>query len=131
MRSTARRRRGGLALFAAILAVAGTMYGVSRTTSANAASLTGPQLVAEMGAGWNLGNQLEANNNGIPSETAWGNPAVTQALIDRVKASGFKTIRIPVSYLGNIGAGPNYTISAAWLNRSRKSSTTPTTRAFT
>jgi len=70
-----------------------------------------------MGAGWNLGNQLEANANGYPSETAWGQPTVTQALIDRVKAAGFKTIRIPVSYLRNIGPGPNYAIDSAWLNR--------------
>ena len=100
-------RRAGLAVFAAALTLAGAMYGVARPASAGAAAqLTAPQLVADMGAGWNLGNQLEANTNGIPSETAWGNPVVTQALIDRVKASGFKTIRIPVSYLGNVGAGP-------------------------
>jgi endoglucanase len=116
MSSTA--RKAGLAFFAAILAFAGAVYGVTRPASAGvAAQLTAPQLVADMGAGWNLGNQLEANANGIPSETAWGNPVITQALIDRVKASGFKTIRIPVSYLGSIGAGPNYTINSAWLNR--------------
>ncbi|MEU4240888.1 cellulase family glycosylhydrolase [Actinoplanes sp. NPDC026619] len=111
-------RRAGLATAAAALALTGAAYGVARSASADVvAELTAPQLVADMGAGWNLGNQLEANNNGIPSETAWGNPVVTQALIDRVKASGFKTIRIPVSYLGNIGAGPNYTVSSAWLTR--------------
>ncbi|GIE88643.1 cellulase family glycosylhydrolase [Actinoplanes regularis] len=111
-------RRAGLAFFAATLAFAGAVYGVTRPASADVtAQLTAPQLVADMGAGWNLGNQLEASNNGIPSETAWGNPVITQALIDRVKASGFKTIRIPVSYLGNIGAAPNYTVGSAWLNR--------------
>src|SRR3954469_10530458 len=111
-------RRAGLALTAATLALAGAAYGVTRPASADVtAQLTAPQLVADMGAGWNLGNQLEANANGIPSETAWGNPVITQALINRVKASGFKTIRIPVSYLGNIGAAPNYTIDTAWLNR--------------
>jgi endoglucanase len=111
-------RRAGLAFVAATLAFAGAVYGVTRPASADvAAQLTAPQLVADMGAGWNLGNQLEANANGIPNETVWGNPLVTQALIDRVKASGFKTIRIPVSYLGNIGPGPNYTINSAWLNR--------------
>jgi endoglucanase len=94
------------------------MYGVTQSASADVVpKLAGPQLVADMGAGWNLGNTLEANNNGIPSETAWGNPVVTQALINRVKAAGFKTIRIPVSYLGNIGAGPNYTVDSAWLTR--------------
>jgi endoglucanase len=111
-------RKAGLAILAASLAFAGGVYGVTSSASADVvAQLNGPALVADMGAGWNLGNTLEANTNGIPSETAWGNPVVTQALIDRVRASGFKTIRIPVSYLGNIGAGPNYTVDAAWLNR--------------
>ena len=115
---SSRVRRAGLAVFAAALALTGAVYGVARSPAANAATqLTAPQLVADMGAGWNLGNQLEANANGIPGETAWGNPVITQALIDRVKASGFKTIRIPVSYLGKIGAAPNYTVDSSWLNR--------------
>jgi endoglucanase len=91
----------------------------SSSPSSSPSTITGSaaQLVADMGKGWNLGNQLEANSNGIPSETAWGNPVITGALIDRVKAAGFKTIRIPVSYLGKIGAAPNYTVDAAWLTR--------------
>lgn len=67
--------------------------------------------------GWNLGNQLEANSGGTPSETAWGNPTITEKLIKQVKAQGFKSIRIPVSYLSKIGAGPNYTIDSKWLDR--------------
>lgn len=101
-----------------MLAAGGSVVGVMNGASADSITqLNGSQLVADMGAGWNLGNSLEASNNGIPSETAWGNPVVTQALIDRVKAAGFKTIRIPVSYLGKIGPGPNYTVDASWLNR--------------
>jgi endoglucanase len=115
---SSRVRKAGLAFLAATLTFAGAVYGVTRSASADVvAQVNASQLVADMGAGWNLGNTLEANNNGIPSETAWGNPVVTQALIDRVRASGFRTIRIPVSYLGHIGAGPNYTVNAAWLNR--------------
>src|SRR3954452_19765490 len=73
MSSTA--RRAGLAFVAATLAFAGAGYDVTRPASADvAAQLTAPQLVADMGAGLNLVNQLEANANGIPSETAWGNP---------------------------------------------------------
>ncbi|GHG12269.1 MULTISPECIES: glycoside hydrolase family 5 protein [Amycolatopsis] len=100
---------------AAALAVTATVSGVhpaTATTQANAA-----QIVSDMGAGWNLGNQLEASSNGVPSETAWGQPAVTQALIDKVKAAGFKTIRIPISYLNHIGAAPGYQVNTAWLNR--------------
>lgn len=67
--------------------------------------------------GWNLGNQLEANSGGTPSETTWGNPVITEKLIKQVKAQGFKSIRIPVSYLSKIGAGPNYTIDSKWLDR--------------
>ena len=70
--------------------------------------------------GWNLGNQLEANSGGTPSETAWGNPTITEKLIKQVKAQGFKSIRIPVSYLSKIGAGPNYTIDSKWLDRVQK-----------
>lgn len=70
-----------------------------------------------MGLGWNLGNQMEASNNGVADETCWGNPACTQATMDGVKAAGFETVRIPVTWLGHIGAAPDYTIDAAWLNR--------------
>lgn len=79
--------------------------------------LNDSQIVSAMGAGWNLGNQLEANSNGIPSETAWGNPRVTKDLIQAVKKAGFKTIRIPVSYLSKIGSEPDYTIDPTWLSR--------------
>ncbi|KDN19189.1 glycoside hydrolase family 5 protein [Amycolatopsis rifamycinica] len=102
-------------LLAAALAVTATVSGVNPAAAAE--QLNASQIVADMGAGWNLGNQLEANANGVPGETAWGLPAVTQALIDKVKAAGFKTVRIPVSYLNYIGAGPGYQINAAWLNR--------------
>ncbi|SMQ14335.1 endoglucanase [Streptomyces sp. Ag82_O1-12] len=103
---------------AVLLAVAASVYGTAPQASADtAAQSSASQIVADMGAGWNLGNQLEATTNGYPSETAWGQPLVTQALIDKVKSAGFKTIRIPVSYLGYIGPGPNYTINASWLNR--------------
>ncbi|WP_295210055.1 glycoside hydrolase family 5 protein [Ruminococcus sp.] len=70
-----------------------------------------------MGLGWNLGNQLEASSGGLPSETCWGNPEITKELIDAVKAQGFKSVRIPVSYLDMIGDGPEYTIDSDWLDR--------------
>ena len=74
-------------------------------------------VAAEMGAGWNLGNQLEANANQVPSETAWGNPVVTQELISAVADAGFKTIRVPVSYLSMIDDANGYAVDTAWLDR--------------
>ena len=75
------------------------------------------QITEAMGLGWNLGNQLEASSGGLPSETCWGNPEITKELIDSVKAQGFKTVRIPVSYLDMIGDGPDYKIDTDWLDR--------------
>lgn len=74
-------------------------------------NLTSLQLSQLMGAGWNLGNSLEA----IGGETAWGNPATTQAFMTAVKAAGFKTARIPVSWKQYADA--NDVISATWMAR--------------
>ncbi|MFC7359728.1 glycoside hydrolase family 5 protein [Nocardioides astragali] len=105
-------------LLAVVLAAAVSVPGVTKPASAEVSTPSSvAQIVAAMGAGWNLGNALEANANGYPSETAWGNPVITQALIDDVRAAGFTSIRIPVSYLRHIGPGPNYTINSGWLNR--------------
>lgn len=69
-------------------------------------------LAAKIYAGWNLGNTMEATG----SETAWGNPQTTKALIDAVKSAGFNAVRIPCawnSYLVDNG----YTINPVWLGR--------------
>ena len=70
-----------------------------------------------LGAGWNLGNHFDAYNNGVAAETAWGNPRATKFTFDKVKAAGFSTVRIPVTWLGHIGAAPEYKIEEAWLDR--------------
>lgn len=93
---------------------------ISTTQTASAASFTDfnqSQIVSEMGAGWNLGNQLESALNGTPCETYWGNPTINENLIKAVKKAGFRSIRVPVSYLGKIGGGSSYTIDSSWLNR--------------
>lgn len=74
-------------------------------------------ITAAMGMGWNLGNQLEAFNGDVPSETAWGNPVITEELIKTVKEQGFSSIRIPVSYFSMIGDAPDYTVEDSWLDR--------------
>jgi len=71
-------------------------------------------LARHMGVGWNLGNSLEALGPG--NETAWGNPVITQSLIDAVKAAGFDTLRLPVSW--SVFSDPStYTIEKSWLVR--------------
>ena len=74
---------------------------------------TAPQVASQMTVGWNLGNTLEA----ICSETAWGNPATSQTLINAVKAAGFNSIRIPVSWDCHASPTGTTTIPADWMAR--------------
>ncbi len=95
---------------------------VSRTASpspsASASTSTPPgtamATVAAMQPGWNLGNTFDATG---ADETSWGNPVVTKALLDNVRAQGFNSIRIPVTWGQHQGGAPSYTIDATYLNR--------------
>lgn len=80
-------------------------------------NLNQSQIVEAMGPGWNLGNQLESVTDNVPEETNWGNPVITEKLIQSVKAAGFKSIRIPVSYFAKIDDDKDYTIDSKWLDR--------------
>jgi len=74
--------------------------------------------------GWNIGNTFDATPNnangatGEPAvETAWGNPVVTQELINGVKNQGFNIVRIAVTWIGHIGPAPDYKVNEARLKR--------------
>jgi endoglucanase len=74
-------------------------------------AMTSLQLSQEMAPGWNLGNSLEA----IGGETNWGNPAPTQATLNMIKAAGFNTVRIPLSWKQYADSNDN--IRADWMAR--------------
>lgn len=85
--------------------------------TASATALT-PQTVYEaMAPGWNMGNHMDAISNDIASETAWGNAKCTQSTFDKVKADGFKSVRICVTWQGHIGEAPAYRLEEKWLAR--------------
>ena len=81
--------------------------------------------------GWNLGNQFECsapNQDGesedignpegsINAEKAWGNPVVTEAMIQAVKNAGFNAIRIPIRWQCHITNSDEMSIDAAWIAR--------------
>ena len=75
--------------------------------------ITSMELVADMGLGWNLGNTLDA----LPDETSWGNPKATDELIKAVKDAGFKTVRIPITWIDHTGGAPDYEIDEDWMDR--------------
>ena len=85
--------------------------------TASTTALTPQQIFDAMGPGWNLGNQMDAINNGVASETIWGNPKCTQATFTGVKAAGFKAVRICVTWEGHIGEAPGYLLEEKWLSR--------------
>ncbi|RPF39208.1 cellulase family glycosylhydrolase [Streptomyces sp. TLI_185] len=120
------RRRGGpgrvlgllLALVAAIGLTSTTAFAVpSHKKGASAATkniaLSPMGTVAAMQPSWNLGNTLDA----IPDETSWGNPPVTKALFDTIKAQGFRSVRIPVTWTDHQSSTAPYTIDARWMTR--------------
>lgn len=84
--------------------------------NASGMSSTAVQLAANIRLGWNLGNTLEAVGGGGAGETFWGNPAASQAMIDKVKASGFNAIRIPVQWHEYADATTGK-IQDAWIAR--------------
>lgn len=92
----------------------------AETVKAEGTQKTKSQLYAEaMGSGINLGNTFDAfdrvNHLEIDDETAWGNPVVTQAYMDDIKAKGYDSIRIPFTAFTRTSA--DYTITESYLER--------------
>ncbi|KAI0015470.1 putative cellulase [Xylariomycetidae sp. FL0641] len=90
-------------------------------TSSSAAACSGTfepisasEYVSAINPGWNLGNSLDAT----PDEGSWNNPPVKAETFADVKAAGFKSVRIPVTYGDHFtGSSPDWTIDADWLQR--------------
>ncbi len=97
-----------------IIALLGS-YSLITATVANdpMRGLTRSQFVKNLYLGWNLGNTFD----GSGTETGWGNPVTTQAMIDVVHKQGFKFMRLPVTWSSHFGGSPTYTIDAAFIAR--------------
>ena len=87
------------------------------------------QMTRLMGNGINLGNTMEACNNGAKGgnvssdprfyETYWGQPVTTPEMLRAMKECGFDTVRIPVAWMTNaahLNQG-DYTISEKYMDR--------------
>ena len=87
------------------------------------------EAVGNMGLGWNMGNTLEANNQlvtditnvgywgqqGLDSETCWGQSVTKHELLTMMKNAGFGAIRVPVTWYNHMDA--NGKVDAAWMKR--------------
>ena len=92
-------------------------------------NLTAVEMTRLMGNGINLGNTMEACNNGARGgnvsdspqfyETYWGQPVTTPEMLRAMKAAGFDTLRIPVAWMTNaahLDRG-DWTISEKYMDR--------------
>ena len=83
------------------------------------------QMADRLRIGWNMGNHMDAYYNGTwagdkynyPDETCWGAEPCTQETFNGVKAAGFTSVRIPITWLNMIGDAPDYTIDETWMSR--------------
>ena len=85
--------------------------------------------VKNMGLGWNLGNTLEANSQtvtdvtndgywgqqGLESETCWGQFFTKPELLKMIKDAGFGAIRVPVTWYNHMDKDGN--VDVAWMKR--------------
>lgn len=83
------------------------------------------KILAKLKLGFNLGNHFDAfyNYQGAgekflwPDETCWGNAKCTQATFTGLYNAGFRSVRIPITWLKTIGPAPDYKIDEAWMKR--------------
>jgi endoglucanase len=106
------------AVLAAVTVISSAVF-VSAEETKSVADMTAQEIVEDMKIGWNLGNSLDCYGGSYSTptaaETRWSNPATTKAMIDTVKAAGFNTVRVPVTWYDKCDS--NGTIDAAWFAR--------------
>jgi len=81
---------------------------------ASGMSSTAMQLTSNITMGYNIYNTMEAPGG----ETGWGNPVITQSLIDLISKSGINAVRIPIQYdESHLINRTTAQIDPAWLAR--------------
>ncbi|MBR1898175.1 MAG: cellulase family glycosylhydrolase [Oscillospiraceae bacterium] len=113
------------AVTAAILSVSLAAGSVPAAPVTAAGSQTAIDLVDAMGMGWNLGNTFDSWGTAgyqtqadgyVDNETGWSNPATTKDMISAIKASGFDSIRIPITWYENTNSS-TFDINDKYLER--------------
>ncbi|MGN0224505.1 MAG: glycoside hydrolase family 5 protein [Prevotella sp.] len=106
-----------------------SLFATSALTIQAQITETATDAVKNMGLGWNLGNTFDANigngtdfeaagywgQQGVDSETCWGQNTTTPELITMMKNAGFGSIRIPVTWYNHMDKDGN--VDKAWMAR--------------
>jgi endoglucanase len=93
---------------------------VSGSGMGKAAEGSAAAFVRSMGIGVNIGNTFDSFYDNVPNpagESGWGNPKITREFIEALKKNGYRTIRLPVSWMEHLGPAPNYPIENEWMDR--------------
>ncbi len=123
-----------IAFFAAALIFAGALCGCgSSDVYEMRESFSASDAASEMGIGINLGNTFEAFYSSEDNlcafsspvgdgdfsnyETCWGAVETTREIIDGMRDSGFKTVRVPVYWGNGMENDGSFTVSKKLLNR--------------
>jgi len=95
--------------------------GGDTSTTSGMRDLTSLEIAAEMAPGVNLWNTLDAYGSswtsGLNTEIAWGQSFTTKEMVTAIKARGFNTLRIPVTWFQHLGEAPDYTVDDEWMDR--------------
>lgn len=103
-----------------------TSFDIVPTDYTDLSELTALEASKLMGNGINLGNTMEAFGHGTIGtdaevssyETCWGQPITTSDMIKGMRASGFDTLRIPVSWTNKMKyEDGDYTIPDDYMDR--------------
>ena len=79
-------------------------------------------IVDDIVCGFNIGNSMDAYDTTeigdvrLSSETCWGNPVISNKLIDAVASTGVNAIRLPVTWYNHMDP-ETYKVSEEWMNR--------------
>ena len=102
-----------IVLFAALI-ILGAGCSKNPTAPTDKTSPTGLEAFAQnsrLGRGMNLGNALEA-----PNEGDWG-VVVKSEYFDLIKNAGFSSVRLPIRWSTHVSANPPYVITTNFLQR--------------
>lgn len=110
-------------LFIITAIIACLLFGIIRIHPIQKESSENVSFIQALGTGCNIGNSLDAcdwstmfeSAYGNGTETFWGNPAISEEFIGLLEEQGFKTVRVPVTYMNHIDENGN--IDEAWLDR--------------
>lgn len=92
----------------------GNSTGLKCPSTSSFTPLTATKFFANLNPGWNLGNTLDA----VETEGSWNNPPVVASTFDDVQKSGYKSIRLPITWAYHFtSASPSWTVDPAWLQR--------------